>query len=158
MAALAGLKLVTAAALASILEVIERSSQEHFFESISRWTIGKSLSSLAWIQTTAGPLFRHIELVRFDGTPFSWEVVAPAALLSYLCDVAPSFSHYLESLVSSRCCATAAPLNIIVYVDEAVPGDLLALVLLLAIRRKRSTSTLKRGQMVVGRRAQERSL
>ena len=54
-------------------------------------------------------------------------VVAPTALLSYLCVVAPSFSHYLESLVSSRCCATAAPLNIIVYVDEAVPGDLLAL-------------------------------
>ena len=127
MSALAGLKFVTDAAPASILKVIERSPREHFSESISRWTVGRSLSSLASIETSVGPLLQEIELLLSDGTPFSWEVLAPAALLNYLCSVAPSFSNYFESLVSSRCSTPGAPLNIIVYVDEAVPGNLLAL-------------------------------
>ena len=100
---LAGLKFVSDAALAAILKAIGQKPAAYFSENISRWTVDRSLSSLASIETAAGPRFQTIDLVLSDGTPFAWELIAPAALLNHLCATSQSFSQYLEEMVTQWC-------------------------------------------------------
>ena len=73
-----------------------------FREHFSR-TVDRSLFSPASIETAVGPLFQTIEAVLSDGTPFSWELIAPAALLIHLWSTSRNFSSYLEELVTKWC-------------------------------------------------------
>ena len=100
---LAGIKFVTDSALAAILQAIGDKPEDYFAESISRWTVDRSLSSLASVETAVGPLFQTIDLALSDGSTFSWELIAPASLLNHLCSTAPGFSQYLEKLVTKWC-------------------------------------------------------
>ena len=119
-AELAGGKVVTDAALASVVRKLSENPADFLNEGISRRSIGRSLSSIGATNTASGLVMTSINLLLNDGTSFPWEVVAPAALLNLLCSACHKFAQALHSLLTAH--GSGQPLTLVAYTDEAVPG------------------------------------
>ena len=103
--------------------------------------------------TIYGSLFSKLEMPLKTRTTYMWDVVNPAAQLNWHCSFSSTFSKALDALVAGNLHAT---LDLVVYTDEAAPGDLLsvdhtrkALVFYWAIEQL-GVEVLFREQVVVG--------
>ena len=81
----------------------------------------------AMIPTPCGSLLKQLNLPLARGQYLSWDVVDPAALLSWLCSVSAAFDTQIAALHASRPSSHARPWSLVIYVDEATAGALLRL-------------------------------
>ena len=122
----AGTKCVTDAALAKILETLNSNPDSLTGAGQSRRTVGRALGVGPALETAQGNLFLQVSLPIDKGGHFKWDVFDPAALLNWSCQLSDNFCIAFESLLRQHPCSLGSPLSLIVYVDEAAPGDLLA--------------------------------
>ena len=127
LAELVGTKCVTGSALSAILSKINERGLESTL-STSRRSLGRALGKELDTKTTYGPVFTTVDLPLQNGREsFVWEVTDPAALLNWLCTYSQCFSDELLQRLHRHPCTRHQPWNIVIYCDEAVPGNLLSL-------------------------------
>ena len=85
-------------------------------EASVRRDISKSVEKLVHVNTPFGQLVQTINLPVPGG--FKWQIIHPLALVFYLSTICPAFSSMLSSCWS-------AMLRIVLYIDEARPGNVL---------------------------------
>ena len=126
LSSLVGTKIVTDSALSAILQKLSNMDVDVNDLGKSRWSISRAVQADASTCTAHGPLLSNIDLPMIDGSVFKWTIVQPASLLCFLCQMSPAFETALTA-VHERCPSNQRrPWSIIVYLDEATPGNMLA--------------------------------
>ena len=124
LSSLAGTKYVTDSALSAILQKLSSGDVPVDELGHSRWSISRAVQADVSIPTAQGSLLSTIDLPMKDGSTFKWDVVDPAALLCWLCQMSSAFQAAFSN-IHERCPSNhKRPWSIIVYLDEATPGNL----------------------------------
>jgi hypothetical protein len=110
---LVGLKGVTTEALASILENIRSAGD---VPDLSAWQINR------FVRQELDRVKLVLPLPQQDGQEFAWPVCRLDRLLQYYCEACPLFLAEFSRALRH---AGDQPLNLILYLDEVVPGNLL---------------------------------
>ena len=89
-------------------------------ESSIRQSIIKSVKARADEHTPFGPLIQEMELPTTP--PTKWPFIHPMALVFFLSQYSQPFSNLMSSSITA---ATDNILRVVVYIDEAIPGNVL---------------------------------
>ena len=110
----------TDAQLAEILKLLD-------VEACSRRTIARAVESTLNVQTTYGSWLQALKLPYSAGGEFLWHCCNPFALLNVLASTTPAFKELLATSLERHPLTSSRPWRVIVYTDEASPGNLLAI-------------------------------
>ena len=128
LANLAGLKNVTDSSLAAILAQLEHAGSLQGFGATSRRAIARSVEADLGRESIYGPLLQTVQLPLVDGASskhFDWTYVHPGVALSWLAQRSEAFTKVLEECLARSPSTFDQKWHIIMYADEACPGNLL---------------------------------
>ena len=125
LASLAGTKFVTDAALSAVLRAVSNLELDVKDLGKSRWSISRAVGADLSIPTMHGQVLSEIDLPLIDGTVYKWTIVEPSSLLCWLCQFSPGFQEALAATHERTPSNRKFPWSIIVYLDEATPGNML---------------------------------
>lgn len=115
------LPFVSGRALSALLSLAKK---EKLPEATSRRTLQRGRDKDCHTLTPYGPLHRNIEIEDTSGATMSIEVQDPLAMLYQVCISSMCFSSLLQPLLVGT--SPTKPLGIIMYCDEVLPGNPLA--------------------------------
>ena len=124
LASVANLGGTSDSALSGILEQLKRANRCDL-EHTSRATIRRSQEYVLALETAYGTVIRSTQIVKHDGTEFTWEHVDPAAALNFLVQESPEFNDVMWASYQSSPPTPINPWDIIVYEDDVSSGNVL---------------------------------
>ena len=118
--AAAGNSFVSQSGLVAVLKAVRKHGLP---DAISRPTLKRRRAEAIPQETPVGPLWGSIQLLCEDNKLLELPVCNPYALLYVTLDNCKPFREYFETVIGSEGNSAAAPLRIICYCDEILPGD-----------------------------------
>lgn len=121
---LSGLKWASDSAVAAVLQKLDEQGAL-VGSAPSRRTLARAVEEQVQLPTLYGPVLHTIPLDMHDNTVFHWHVVNPFAMLCWLANRSTAFWGFLRKKLSEHPCSPTNPWAIVLYTDEASPGNLL---------------------------------
>ena len=118
--AAAGNSFVSQSGLVAVLKAVRKHGLP---DAISRPTLKRRRAEAIPRETPVGPLWGSIQLLCEDNKLLELPVCNPYALLYVTLQNCKPFREYFETVIGSVGNSAAAPLRIICYCDEILPGD-----------------------------------
>ena len=115
------LPFVSGNALSALLSLAKKEKPP---DAVSRRTLQRVRDTHCQTMTPCGPLHRNIEIEDTSGATMSIEVQDPLAMLYQVCISSMCFSSLIQPLIAGT--SPTRPLGIILYCDEVMPGNPLA--------------------------------
>ena len=109
-------------ALSAVLKVLQ---EEGVPKAISRRTLGRQRDKFCMVSTPYGQLHRKFVLDTHAGTQVEVELQHPWAMLYHTAKSSERLSNMLKTFAASA--SPTNPLQIIIYGDEIMPGNALAI-------------------------------
>ena len=119
----ARLPFISGRALSTLLELAKH---EDLPQATSRASLREARDKEVRIETPYGALHQHICIEGEGGKQIDIEVQHPLSMLWHICRSCQGFANLLHPLLSSPENGPGKPLNIILYMDEVMPGNPLA--------------------------------
>ena len=118
--AAAGNSFVSQSGLVAVLKAVRKHGLP---DAISRPTLKRRRAEAIPRETPVGPLWGSMQLLCEDNKLLELPVCNPYALLYVTLENCKPFREYFETVIGSVGNSAAAPLRIICYCDEILPGD-----------------------------------